>query len=899
MHFISKHIALITCLFLSLNSLYAQHLSNDARISLLTCSPGAPLYFHYGHSALRIEDPSYTDARGNTTAIDWTFNYGVFNFNTEHFYLKFTRGETDYMLALEYTPDFEYSAALADRQMSYQPLLLDSAERQAVLDALLINYRPENRKYRYNFVYDNCATRPWHIIRAATHMPENNNMSGRTWRNNIDYYTGKYTWGRYGINLVFGYEADQEMTVEQSLFLPENLMNYVSTCGLSEDEYITPFIPRDGNLLTSPELIEILLLLLIVIFTAVDYYKRRFTWQLDMLFASLFSIVGIIIFVLYFFSTHPFVGSNLNILLLNPLWLAVVALLCFKSTRSLAPRFSAYLLLYAALCFVIEFVYGQRLHPMSALPVTLFFRWYVLRKRVQKTDSYTQTQNNNCKTQRHIGAVLLLGCISLNFSQTVLAAPANMPRLTVVVAVDGLHQQDLNALRPYWQQGGLRMMHEEAFQTELTLPNIVYGGAETPATLFSGRTPAENGITYDQYFNRTDRTLHDIFEDNTQSGIGCQKSVSPAAIRVLALTDRFRLLVGDKAAIYAIGLDANTTLCMAGHSANTCCWFNTETEQWATTTYYDEGLPDAADKQNTGGRIEQLKERTWSPRMDISQYMCPTDEERKRGFTYTGFANGHSAITNTLVCELALDLQKEKHLGEDATADLLLLQMNVLSPAAKADHINTAEQEDMYLSLNQDLGYLIEQLSKRVGKHNLQMLIVGLPRLGTDADKLSTIRMDKRYFNVDRAVALTGTYLMALYGHERWVDGGYGQSLYLNRTLIEQKKLSLPMLQRQVSDFLIAFEGVQGACPANELLLLRSSGNEEERLQQSLNKRTAGDVVFWLEDNYVSMTSDNSIPDKVADRSPRVPLYLWSGALRQFPEKDNVSALGLFELLFE
>ena len=107
------------------------------------------------------------------------------------------------------------------------------------------------------------------------------------------------------------------------------------------------------------------------------------------------------------------------------------------------------------------------------------------------------------------------------------------------------------------------------------------------------------------------------------------------------------------------------------------------------------------------------------------------------------------------------------------------------------------------------------------------------------------------------------------------------------------------MLQRQVSDFLIAFEGVQGACPANELLLLRSSGNEEERLQQSLNKRTAGDVVFWLEDNYVSMTSDNSIPDKVADRSPRVPLYLWSGALRQFPEKDNVSALGLFELLFE
>ena len=478
------------------------------------------------------------------------------------------------------------------------------------------------------------------------------------------------------------------------------------------------------------------------------------------------------------------------------------------------------------------------------------------------------------------------------------AAPTSLPRLTVVVAVDGLQQHDLNALRPYWQQGGLRMMHEEAFQTELVLPNIVYGGTETAATLFTGTTPSEHGVTFDQYFSRSDRRLHDIFEDEAQSGIGYHGSLSPSALHVLTLTDRFRLLTGNTAHIYAVGLDAGTTLCMAGHSANTCCWFNTETEQWVTTTYYDEGLPDAADKQNTGTRISQLSQRTWSPRIDISQYMSPTAEERRRSFSYTGFANGHSAVMNTLVCELALDLQKEKHLGEDGVADLMMLQMTVLSPAAKSDHITTAEQEDMYLSLNQDLGYLIEQLSKRIGKDNLQVLVVGLPRLGTDEETLHNMRFDKRYFNVDRAVALIGTYLMALYGHERWVDGGYGQSIFLNRTLIEQKKLSLPSMQRQVSDFMLAFEGVQGACPANELTM-QKKGGEEERLLLSLNKKTAGDVVFWLDQNYVSMTRDNIVPDQVVDREPRVPLYLWSGALRQFPEKGQVTALGLYELLFE
>ena len=889
---LKKYIIITLCLFLGHIPIAAQHLSDEAQVSLLTCAPGIPLYFHYGHSALRIEDPAFTDANGHVVPIDWTFNYGVFNFNTEHFYLKFTRGETDYMLALEHTADFEYDAAIADRKMSYQPLRLDSAERQQIFDALLTNYQPQNRSYRYNFVYDNCATRPWQIIRNAIHAEANQSLSGKTWRNNIDLYSGKYTWGRYGINLVFGYEADEQMTVEQSLFLPENLMNYVSETGLSENEDITPFTPRDGSFATSPELVEILLLLLLLLITAIDIRYQRFTWQCDIVFATLFTILGAIVFTLYFFSTHPFVGSNLNILLLNPLWITPIILLCFGKTRNIVIKAAPWLLCYAAFCFCTEFVFGQRLHPFLTLPVALFFRWYVI-ARYNKH----HTADSNIKAAVAFAAILL--CPHIGQAAT----PA--PRLTVIVAIDGLQQQDLNTLRPYWQQGGLRMMHEEAFQTELSLTHIVYGGAETPATLFSGQTPSEHGISFDQYFRRADRQLHDIFEDPLQSGIGCTETVSPTALHVTTLTDRFRLRIGERAKIYAIGLDANTTLCMAGHSANTCCWFNARNNQWATTTYYDEGLPNEAFKQNNEGRISQLSERTWSPRMDINQYMSPTADERKRSFSYTGFADGHSALINTLVCELALDMQKEKHLGEDAVPDLLMLQMTVLSPAAKADHIQTAEQEDMYLSLNQDLGYLIEQLTKRIGKDNLQVLIVGLPRMGSDKESFRKAGIETHFFNVDRAVALTGTYLMALYGHERWVDGGYGQSIFLNRTLIEQKKLSLPVIQRQVSDFLLGFEGVQGACPANELPLIQKKNSEEERLQVSLNKQTTGDVVFWLEENNISMTKENSnadednTPDHVVDRSPRVPLYLWSGSLRQFPDKENVTALGIFELLFE
>ena len=73
------------------------------------------------------------------------------------------------------------------------------------------------------------------------------------------------------------------------------------------------------------------------------------------------------------------------------------------------------------------------------------------------------------------------------------AAVCAVPRLTVVAMVDGLTEENLNTLRPYWQQGGIRTLSEEAFQTTVSYPHLVYGGNETTATLVTGETPDRHG----------------------------------------------------------------------------------------------------------------------------------------------------------------------------------------------------------------------------------------------------------------------------------------------------------------------------------------------------------------------------------------------------------------------
>ena len=468
-------------------------------------------------------------------------------------------------------------------------------------------------------------------------------------------------------------------------------------------------------------------------------------------------------------------------------------------------------------------------------------------------------------------------------------------RLTVVVVVDGLNNDDLRLMRPYWPQGGLRTLSEEAYQTTVDYPHPVYGGDETTATLMTGTTPSEHGVCMNRYFDRATRQVVELMADANESGIATPTAYSARNLLSPTLSDRVRMQYGDEAGIYAVGIEPVTTVMLAGHAANACCWLGSPSEydplRWVSTSYYPEGLPSEADEMNINGRMEQINARIWTPRMDITMYNHPTDEEKKKSFNYRqGDVLRHSPGANTLVTELALSIQKRQHLGEDNTPDLLLLQMTVLSPHAKADRILSAEQEDMYLSLNQDLGYLMEQLEKRIGKSNLRIMVVGRPINGTDTERIENAHINLMTFNADRSAALTSTYLMALYGHERWIDGGYGQAIYLNRTLIEQKHLSLPTIQRQVADFLMEFEGVSRALPATDVFLTKDA--------ESFHKRYIGDVVFFLQPftrlTHTGKQGEETV-DNILDPHPESPLLYWSGSHFSFPEGrlDATKVIGI------
>ena len=310
---------------------YAQTIiaTDSTQISILTCSPGPISYEKFGHTALRIRDDSLR--------IDVAANWGIFDFNQPGFYLKFVKGETIYMLGIYDTNVFLDEYKERNSSVMEQVLNLTKDEKQKLIDAVLNNYLPENRNYLYNFVFDNCSTRPRDLIeslfRNEVTIEYTRPVEQKTFREWVEMYADKKSWLSFGINLTFGKDADRLASRSESMFLPEIMSKELSGAKIVNNINHTtkPLVSKTdmlvekrsetykNNLFLQPLFIVFLIFVAGIAITVVELKKKKYFRQIDGLLLFISGLAGIIIFYLMFFSIHPLVKNNYNILWCNPL----------------------------------------------------------------------------------------------------------------------------------------------------------------------------------------------------------------------------------------------------------------------------------------------------------------------------------------------------------------------------------------------------------------------------------------------------------------------------------------------------------------------------------------------------------------------------------------------------
>jgi len=319
--------------------------SDSLTVSLITCYPGPEIYELYGHEAVRV--------RG--LGRDSVWNYGIFDFREPNFVYRFVKGETDYMVAgypfAWFLPEYQERGS----KVVEQDLNLSQAEARRLLSVLQTSSLPENRRYRYNYVKNNCATRIHELIDSVSDsrvIYPDSAIYG-TFRNEMRAYNRNYPWYQFGIDIALGSGIDYDLKAKEEMFVPVEMMRMSGKARFADGRRLVreERVLNEGNgdvtLPPTPwyagplfwSIVALSLSICVCVFNLIHRQATRWVYSVWFLILGL---AGTFTAFLVFISSHEATSPNTLIIWLNPLQLVMAVCVWIRRLRILAIAMACY-----------------------------------------------------------------------------------------------------------------------------------------------------------------------------------------------------------------------------------------------------------------------------------------------------------------------------------------------------------------------------------------------------------------------------------------------------------------------------------------------------------------------------------------------------------------------------
>lgn len=342
-------------------------LSEQAKVSILTCGTGPESYAMYGHTAIRIQDVAL--------GLDVVYNYGAFDFSTPNFIGRFVKGDLQYFITNESYIDFYYNYQAENREIIEQELALSPIQVKQLFEQLNASLYSDERFYTYKFIDRNCTTMVVDQINNALGKEYiKATTSNQSYRELLYPYMSNF-YMKLGIQIIFGTKVDQPAT---RLFLPYEFESALSKTKVNgkaiekSNETILKARPTSVpfNWLNSIySLIGVLLLLAL-------FGKK---W-IPIIYFTIAGLLGLFFSLVGLYSLHEEVLWNYNILLFNPLLLFYVWY-SFKEQKTKTKLLGKIILG----CLVVYLVYMlNKIHLEIVWPFMVLNGYWLLKNVLKK-----------------------------------------------------------------------------------------------------------------------------------------------------------------------------------------------------------------------------------------------------------------------------------------------------------------------------------------------------------------------------------------------------------------------------------------------------------------------------------------------------------------------------------
>jgi predicted AlkP superfamily pyrophosphatase or phosphodiesterase len=488
------------------------------------------------------------------------------------------------------------------------------------------------------------------------------------------------------------------------------------------------------------------------------------------------------------------------------------------------------------------------------------------------------------------------------------------PKLAVVLVIDQFRHEYLARYDKFFGPGGFKRLQREG----ALFSNARYGHATTytgpgHAHIASGSYGHTSGIIGNRWFNRNTNRLESMFFDANAQLIGLQASpkdddTSPRNFWGSMTGDQLRLSNGMRSKVIGLSNKDRAAIMLAGKTGQ-AYWFHEGAGGLTSSTYYGAQLPQWVQNFNARKLPDAYFNKAWTKALPEEAYYPSrrddfpaetdvkglgrtfphtlTDESGKpttafyEAFTATPFATDYQL-------EVARAAIENEALGVDEYTDLLGLSITATDIAGHAYGPDSQEVQDMIVRLDYQLAGFFQYLDRRFKRGEVVLALTAdhgacplpeyLQTLGIEAGRIKSKTIN------DAVEAELTRRFGTPNGDSKWVLAVEDPGIYLNRTLIAERKLDAGLVQRAVGEAVLTVPGMSAFFTREGFLNRQSTDRYAQMYERAFHPERSGDVLFQSKPFYFNGSYGNretgSTHGSPYDYDTHVPLLFWGAGVK-------------------
>ena len=488
------------------------------------------------------------------------------------------------------------------------------------------------------------------------------------------------------------------------------------------------------------------------------------------------------------------------------------------------------------------------------------------------------------------------------------------PKLVVGIVVD---QMRYDYLYRYWNKygnGGFKRLLREGYLCANTNINYVptYTGPGHSA-IYTGTAPQVNGIVANNWFDRKSGKSVYCVADKNYNPVGSANKkdgqMSPNNLLTTTITDELRHSDNFKSKVIGISMKDRGSILPAGHSANAAYWYDGESGNWITSTYYMDSLPDWVNKFNAQRQPVKFLRQVWNPILPIDKYTESTIDNTEfvepfKGETAPVFPynlwriseNNYDLLRetpfgDTYTKNFAEEAIKKEKLGNSEFTDFLAISFSSPDYIGHRFGINAIETEDTYIRLDKDIEEFLDFLDHEIGKDNILVFLTADHGAVNNPNYLKStgIKQPGGLFNLKYITDTLVDYLSKTYKCTGLIRDYENQQLYLDYDSLKARSISLDEITYKISEEIRKYLGVALAEPEKGMEVKTYSNSQLQLVQRGYMASRSGDIAIILQPGWIEYKSKGTTHGSGYPYDTHIPLIFYGWKIKPGCTYSSVS----------